>query len=186
MNISNVYFGFGGQRDYRSLMLGMLAVLLTFFVATKSQAQSNNNHLMLSAGLSYERGLDASIAYEHGTKYHNAWEYFAAYHIKYEDDPEAGHITKKSFWHSYNSWHVGIAYKPCVNRGRNHHGNLRIGASAGSDLYDFVGGIHVGYEHTFALKGGWELFFQIKEDVIIPRSGDLFRTGAMFGVKVPL
>ena len=186
MNISNVFFGFGGQRDFRPLMLGMLAVLLTFFVATKSQAQSNNNHLMLSAGMSYERGLDASIAYEHGTKYHNAWEYFAAYHIQYEDDPEAGHITKKSFWHSYNSWHVGLAYKPCVNRGRNHHGNLRIGASAGSDLHDFVGGIHVGYEHTFALKRGWELFFQIKEDVIIPRSGDLFRTGAMFGVKVPL
>lgn len=186
MNILNVNSGFGGARDNRVLLLGVLVVLLTFFVATRSHAQSNNNHLMLSAGMSYERGLDASIAYEHGSKYHNAWEYFAAYHIKYDDDPVAGHITKKSFWDSYNSWHVGICYKPCVTRGRNHHGNVRLGASGGSDLSDFVGGIHVGYEHSFALKGGWELFFQVKEDVIIPRSGDLFRTGAMFGVKVPL
>ncbi len=149
-------------------------------------AQTNSNHLMLSVGALYERGLDATLAYEHGTKYHNAWEYFITGYIKYDDDPEAGHITKKSFWHNYNSWHIGIAYKPCVSRGRNHHGNVRIGASAGSDLEDFVGGIHLGYEHSFALKHGWELFFQIKEDVIIPRSGDLFRTGAAFGFKLPL
>ena len=186
MSISNVYFSFCCQRDRRTLLFGVLAVLLTFFVATRGHAQSNNNHLMLSTGISYERGFDASIAYEHGSKYHNAWEYFAAYHIKYEDDPIAGHITKQSFWHNYNSWHGGIVSKPCVDRDRNHHGNARIGASGGSDLSDFVGGLHVGYEHTFALKGGWELFFQVKEDVILPRSGDLFRTGAMFGVKVPL
>lgn len=185
MNTSNFFFGFN-QRDFRPLLLGMLAFLLTFFVTTRSHAQSNNNHIMVGIGMSYERGLDASIAYEHGIKYHNAWEYFGAYHIKYEDDPVAGHITKDSFWNSYNSWHLGVCYKPCVTRGRNHHGNVRLGVSGGSDSKDFICGIHVGYEHSFALKGGWELFFQIKEDVIIPRSSDLFRTGAMFGVKVPL
>jgi len=83
------------------------------------------------------------------------------------------------------SWHVGIAYKPCVARGRNHHGNARIGVSGGSDTNEFVGGIHVGYEHTYALKGGWCLFFQVKEDVVI-RGEDLFRTGIAIGVKVPL
>ena len=185
MNISNVYFGFCGQRDYRPLLLGVLVALLTIFVTTKSQAQSNNNHLMLSAGMSYERGLDATIAYEHSTKYHNAWEYFAAYHIKYEDDPEAGHITKKSFWDSYNSWHVGIAYKPCVNRGRNHHGNLRLGASGGSDTHKFIGAAHVGYEHTYCLKHGWSLFWQVKEDIVF-RGEDIFRTGVAVGIKVPL
>ena len=46
-----------------------------------------------------------------------------------------------------SNWHLGIVYKPCVNRGRNHHGNVRIGASGGSDLHDFVGGVHLGYEH---------------------------------------
>lgn len=97
----------------------------------------------------------------------------------------AGHVTKKSFWHNYNSWHLGIVYKPCVNRGRNHHGNVRIGASGGSDLHDFVGGVHLGYEHTYALKGGWELFFQVKEDVIIG-SGLSWRTGGSVGLKLPL
>lgn len=148
-------------------------------------AQTNNNHVMLNIGALYERGLDATIAYEHGSRYHNAWEYFATYYLKYDDDPDAGHITKRSFWHNYNSWHIGIAYKPCTNRGRNHHGNVRIGASAGSDLHRFVGGIHLGYEHTYALKHGWELFFQVKEDVII-KGDDLFRTGVTFGVKLPV
>lgn len=174
----------GNSRRF-SLIAAAIALLL-FFCGMKGYAQTNNNHLMVSVGALYERGLDASIAYEHGTKYHNAWEYFATYYIQYDDDPEAGHITKKSFWNNYNSWHIGIAYKPCVNRGRNHHGNVRIGASGGSDLHDFVAGIHVGYEHTFALKHGWELFFRVKEDIVIPRSGDLFRTGVALGFKLPL
>ena len=168
------------------LVAAAIALLCLFCGITKGYAQTNNNHLMVSVGALYERGFDATIAYEHGSKYHNAWEYFAVGYIKYDDDPEAGHITKKSFWNNYRSWHVGIAYKPCVKRGRNHHGNFRIGASAGSDTHDFLGGIHVGYEHTFALKHGWEVFFQVKEDVIIPRSGDLFRTGASIGFKLPL
>lgn len=167
-------------------LVGLLAVILTFLFSGRASAQQNENHLMLSGGIAYERGLDGAIAYQHTTRYHHAWEYFADYHVKWEDDPDAGHITKKSFWHSYNSWHLGIAYKPCVNRGRNNHGNLRIGVSGGSDLHDFVGGIHVGYEHTLSLYRGWEFFFQVKEDVIIPRSGDLFRTGVALGVKVPL
>ena len=52
------------------------------------------------------------------------------YYVKYKEDPTVGHITSDSFWHNYNTWDVGIAYKPCVARGRNHHGNLRFGVSA--------------------------------------------------------
>jgi len=52
-------------------------------------------------------------------------------------------------------------------------------------LHDFVGGVHLGYEHTYALKGGWELFFQVKEDVIIG-SGLSWRTGGSVGLKLPL
>ena len=171
----------------KSRIFSKFAVLaFLFLVPLCGLAQMNNNHLMLDVGALYERGFETTLAYEHGSKYHNSWEYFATYYIKYDEDPEAGHITRKSFWHSYNSWHVGIAYKPCVNRGRNHHGNVRLGVSCGSNLSDVVGGIHVGYEHSFALKHGWELFFQVKGDVILPRHGDLFRTGATFGVKLPL
>lgn len=163
----------------------ILLAIFGLLSSTQMKAQTNDNHLMLSVGALYERGLDATIAYEHGSRYHNAWEYFATGYVQYDDDPDAGHITKKSFWHNYNSWHLGIAYKPCVTRGRNHHGNLRIGVSGGSDLHDFVGGIHVGYEHTYALKNGWELFFQVKEDVIIP-SDNRWRTGVSIGFMAPL
>lgn len=170
----------------RFFVLSAVLVLLSLFSSLQCHAQTNNNHFNISVGALYERGLDATLSYEHSTKYHNAWEYFVTGYIKYDKDPDAGHITKKSFWENYRSWHIGVAYKPCVSRGRNHHGNARIGASVGSDTEDFVGGIHVGYEHTYALKHGWELFFQVKEDVVIPRSGDLFRTGLSFGLKVPL
>ena len=170
----------------RLLVWFVVLALMLLFTSVKGYAQTNNNHLSFGVGALYERGFDATLSYEHGTKYHNAWEYFANAYIKYDIDPEAGHITKKSFWNNYRSWHVGAAYKPCVSRGRNHHGNLRLGASFGSDTYDFIGGIHVGYEHTFAFKHGWELFFRVKEDVIIPRSGDLFRTGVALGFKMPL
>ena len=163
----------------------ILFIMMSIMLFSTVQAQTNDNHLLLSVGALYERGLDATIAYEHGSKYHNAWEYFATGYVQYDDDPDAGHITKKSFWHNYNSWHLGIAYKPCVTRGRNHHGNLRIGASGGSDTHDFVGGVHVGYEHTYALKNGWELFFQVKEDAII-NSGIDWRTGFSLGCKLPL
>ena len=102
-----------------------------------------------------------------------------------DDDELAGHVTKNSFWHSYNTWSVGMAYKPCIHRGRNHRGNFRLGVSCGSDLDKFIGVIHVGYEHSYALKGGWELFFQLKEDVAICAK-DLWRTGGAVGIKIPL
>lgn len=178
----------GGNMDFKpkNFLLGICLFLVLFFVVSKSHAQSsNNNHLMMSVGALYEQGFDATVSYEHETRYHNAWEYFATYYIKYEEDPVANHITKDSFWNSYNTWHIGIVYKPCVSRGRNHHGNFRIGASGGSDLNKFKGGVHVGYEHSYALKHRWEVFFQVKEDVII-KGEDLFRTGVTLGIKVPL
>ena len=164
-------------------LLAIMAV--TSVTSAFAQMSSNVNHLNFSVGALYERGLDATISYEHETRYHHAWEYFVTGYLKYQDDPVAGHVTAKSFWDSYDTWHVGIAYKPCVSRGRNHHGNARLGVSGGSDRHRFVGGIHVGYEHSYALKHGWQLFFQVKEDVII-RGDDLFRTGVAVGVKVPL
>ena len=164
----------------------LLAMLLLFAFSGRVSAQQNAHHLMVGVGASYQRGFDATLSYQRTNRYHNAWEFFGQYHIKYEPDPLAGHITKHSFWHSYNSWHLGVGYKPCVARGRNHHGNMRIGVSVGSDLTDFVGGIHLGYEHSIALHKGWEFFFRVNEDVIIPKSSDLFRTGVHLGFKVPL
>lgn len=174
------------NKVYRQVFFGLALLVLSVCSVLPVRAQgSNQDRLMLSVGALYERGFDATVAWEHETKYHHAWEYFATGYLKYCDDPDAGHVTTKSFWDSYNTWHVGIAYKPCVSRGRNHHGNARLGISGGSDRHRFVGGIHVGYEHSYALKQGWQLFFQVKEDVII-KGDDLFRTGVAVGVKVPL
>ena len=164
-----------------------LAILFVamMFMATSGYAQSHCNRIMVGVGALYERGLDATISLEHETNNHHAWEYFANGYLKYEDDPAVGHITRDSFWKSYNTWGVGIVYKPCVVRGRNHHGNLRLGASAGSDTKDFLGGLHVGYEHNYALRSGVQLFWQVKSDVMI-KGEDLFRTGIVLGVKLPL
>ena len=163
----------------------MAAIAMMTAMTVNAQYNTNINRAMLSVGASYERGLDATLSIEHETKYHNAWEYFAMVYCKYEKDDVSGHYTKKSFWNSYNAWHVGVAYKPCTSRGRNHHGNLRIGASIGSDRSEILGTVHVGYEHSYALKGGWELFYQIKEDIVF-NGKDTFRTGVALGIKLPL
>ena len=163
--------------------LWMMIPALLFSLSSK--AQNQGSHLMVAVGGAYPRTLETTLSYERETLYHNAWEYFATCTIQYDEDPEAGHITRTSFWHNYNTWGVGAAYKPCVARGRNNYGNLRVGASAGSDTDKFVGGLHVGYEHNFALRHGWGLFVQAKCDLTLPKREDLFRTGIVIGFKIP-
>ncbi len=164
----------------------LLAAIMALTVSSAfAQMSSNVNHLNIAVGALYERGLDATISYEHETRYHHAWEYFANGYIQWAEDPDAGHVTKQSFWHNYFTYSIGIAYKPCVVRGRNHHGNLRIGVSGGSDTEKMIGAAHIGYEHTYALRNGFQVFWQIKEDVVL-RGEDLFRTGVALGVKLPL
>jgi hypothetical protein len=166
-------------------VMALMALVMSFAFSAECHAQQNNNHLLLGVGVLYPRGFDVTLSYEHSSRYHHAWEYFAMGYLQYSKDPDVGHVTNKSFWNNYNSWHLGIAYKPCVSRGRNHHGNLRLGGSIGSNTDDVLGGLHIGYTHSYALIYGWELFFTIKEDVIFG-GRDLFRTGANFGIKMPI
>ena len=93
--------------------------------------------------------------------------------------------SPESFWRNYNTWGIGAAYKPCVVRGRNNYGNLRIGASVGSNTDKFLGGFHVGYEHNFALRKGWVMYVQAKCDLMVPDRKDLFREGIVLGFKIP-
>lgn len=141
--------------------IGMLA--LAWGIPSSMVAQNQGSHLMIAVGGAYPRTLESTISYEKEMLYHNAWEYFATYSVQYDEDPEAKHITRKSFWHNHNTWGVGAVYKPCVGRGRNHHGSLRIGASAGSDFHKAIGAVHVGYEHTYNLYDGWSVFFAIRK-----------------------
>lgn len=146
-------------------------------------AQRNDNRISLGVGCLYERGLNLTVAYEHETQYHNAWEYFVGGYIKWDECKSCDHVCPDSFWKNYRSYSFGFAYKPCVNRSRNHHGNLRLGASAGSDTDRFLGGIHLGYEHNYAMRDGWKIFWQVKTDLMI-KGDDLFRTGIVLGVKL--
>ena len=166
-------------------MKRILYTLAIMLVGITANAQSNSNRISLGVGCLYERGLDATLSWEHETKYHNAWECFVNGYIKWDDCPDCGHVCPESFWNNYRTWSVGIAYKPCVSRGRNNHGNLRIGASAGSNTNDFLGGFHVGYEHSYALRKGWQLYWQAKCDLLVPNKEDLFRTGIVLGFKIP-
>ena len=166
----------------KKILLSMIAALC---LSVSAFAQAHSDRITLGVGLLYENGLDATLSWEHETKYHNAWEYFGTMYLKYKKDEEAGHITSDSFWRNYRAWTVGFAYKPCMNRGRNHHGNVRVGVSCGSDLDKVITAGHIGYEHTYNLYNGWSVFFQVKEDIVI-RGEDTFRTGAAFGIKIPL
>lgn len=153
----------------------LLTLVCTTILSISTFAQSGSGRVSLGTGLLYENGWDVTLAYEHETKYHNAWEFFGNVYLKWDECASCKHICPDSFWQNYRSYGVGAAYKPCVVRGRNYHGNLRLGASAGSDTKDFLGGLHVGYEHNYALRSGVQLFWQVKSDVMI-EGKDLFRT----------
>ena len=159
--------------------------MLLITTLTSSHAQDGSNRISLGTGVLYERGLDLTLSYEHDTKYHNAWEYFGNVYLKWDECASCGHVCPDSFWKNYRTYEFGIAYKPCVVRGRNNHGNVRIGASVGSDTDKVIGGIHVGYEHSYALRSGWQIFWQVKTDIMI-KGLDTFRTGAALGIKYSL
>lgn len=163
----------------------ILLLLACAGIALKASAQRNSDRLSLGAGLLYENGMDLTIAYEHEGNYRHAWEFFANGYLKWAECASCGHVCPDSFWRNYRSYGFGAAYKPCVTRGRNHFGNLRIGASAGSDTRKFVAGLHLGYEHNYVMRSGWMLFWQVKSDVMI-KGKDLFRTGIVLGVKLPV
>lgn len=163
-------------------------IILTFAIlglSITSHAQNNSNRISLGVGCLYENGLDITLSYEHEMRHHNAWEFFANGYLKWDECKSCKHICPESFWNYYRSYGVGVAYKPCVIRGRNNFGNLRIGASGGSDTKRFLGGIHLGFEHNYALPSGWLLFWQIKTDLMI-KGEDLFRTGIVLGFKLPI
>ena len=175
------YIFIGWKRKMYSLLLAVFLLISPSVIF----AQSNASHLMVGGGISYKNGMEVTVSYEHTSDYHGSWEYFANGYLQYAKDPKYNRITKRSFWHNYRTWLLGIAYKPCVIRGRNNHGNFRIGVMAGSDTEKFIGGGTFGYEHSYALRHDWEVFFQVKEDVVA-RGEDIFRTGVSVGVKIPL
>lgn len=138
----------------RKTLILMFACMCLAFSAN---AQRNSGRLSLGVGLLYRNGMDVTFSYEHEMNYRHAWEFFANGYLQWAECGPCGHICPESFWRNYRTYGFGVAYKPCVVRGRNHYGNLRIGASAGSDTKKFLGGLHFGYEHNYVLRSGWTL-----------------------------
>lgn len=169
----------------KAIFIKVILAIFVTIVSVESKAQTYGNHIELGVGTLYENGFDATFSIVHETKHHNAWEYFFNAYVKYADDTQAGHITKESFWKNYRTWGGGIVYKPCVNRGKNNYGCLRLGGSIGSDTDEVVGWVNAGYQHNFVLHNGFQLFCQVKTDVAI-NGLDLFRTGVCMGVSIPL
>ena len=168
------------------LVLALVAVGGMALTSCSVYAQnSNQNRLSVGFGVMYERGLDVTVAYEHETSHHSAWEYFANGYLKWRECPTCGHVCPDSFWHYYNTYCFGAAYKPCISRGRNNYGNVRIGLSLGSNTDDVIAGFHLGLEHNYCLRGGWQLYWQVKTDLVF-NGKDLFRTGVVLGFKLPL
>lgn len=163
----------------------VLMILMSIVMMHSAMASERDNRFSVSTGLLYERGWDATFAVELETRYHNVWEYFGNVYLKWEDCPSCNHVCPESFWKSYNTWNLGVAYKPMVFRTRNSVGRMRFGASVGSDTEAVIGGLHVGYEQDYVLRSGFILFWRVKADMVI-NGLDLFRTGAEIGFKVPL
>ena len=164
-------------------ILMILVAVLT--VSATAFAGDRDRRVSFGVGLLYENGLDATLSYERENAYHNAWEFFANGYLKWDKCASCGHVCPDSFWKNYRSWSIGAAYKPCVVRGRNHYGSFRFGGSLGSDTHKVPGGVHAGYEHNYRLRGGWQVYWQVKSDLMI-KGKDLFRTGIVLGVKLPV
>lgn len=164
-------------------ILMILVAVLT--VSATAFAGDRDRRVSFGVGLLYENGLDATLSYERENAYHNAWEFFANGYLKWDKCASCGHVCPDSFWKNYRSWSIGAAYKPCVVRGRNHYGSFRFGGSLGSDTHRVLGGVHAGYEHNYRLHGGWQVYWQVKSDLMI-KGKDLFRTGIVLGVKLPV
>lgn len=168
-----------------SMKKTILLAITCMCIFLSASAQRNSGRLSFGAGLLHKNGAEMTLAYEHEMNYRHIWEFFANGYLQWTDCRTCGHICPESFWKNYRTWGIGAAYKPCVIRGRNHYGNLRMGASGGSNTHKFVAGIHLGYEHNYVLRSGWTFYWQVKNDVII-KGADLFRTGIALGIKLPI
>ena len=154
----------------------MIAVVLLSTVLVR--AQDNTNRIGVGVGAFYRPAASATLFWEHETRYHNAWEFFATGSLKLDDLEDLGA--------NYRCWGVGAAWKPCVFRARNRYGSARIGVSLGAAPTDFLAGIHAGWQHSYALRRGWQFYWQAGVDVMLPRRDDLFRVGAGVGIKMPV
>ncbi len=158
--------------------------ILTFIIAATigmatATAQNNSDRIGIGFGGGYAPKAETVLFWEHETSYHNAWEAFLYGSLALDS-------IEGNLWNNGKTWGAGAAWKPCVVRSRNNYGSVRLAAMLGAAPRDFSAGLTAGYQHSYVLRGGWQLYWQGGVTLTLPRRGDLFGVAAGIGVKMPV
>ncbi len=158
----------------------LILILTVAACMTPALAQNNWDRIGIGAGGGYSPRAEAVLFWEHETSYHNAWEVFLAGSLSLSN-------LEGNLWSGHGkAWGCGAAWKPCVVRSRNNYGSLRLAAMLGAAPKEFSAGLTAGYQHSWVLRGGWQLYWQGGVTLILPKRGDLFGVSTGVGVKMPL
>ena len=160
----------------------LLIVPLLAAFALPSIAQDRSDRIGVGAGLSYRPAADAVLFWEHETRYHNAWEVFVEGQLLLPESPS----PETRLWDNGRRWGVGAAYKPCVYRARNRYGSALFGVSLGAAPSEFQAALQAGWQQSYALRGGWQFYWQAGASLTLPKWGGLFHAGGAVGIKVPV
>lgn len=172
-----------GHINLRTRLVGTLAVLL--MVACTVKAGDRDRYIGLSGGVMYPRIFSATLHVEQETRYHNAYEAYVDYFTQWDKCATCGKVCHDSFFHQRYGLSIGGAYKPCVHRGRNSFGRVRMGADLGTNTRNFVLGFELGYEYVWTLRSGVQLAIIQKNEVNF-WAKPTWKNGLQVGVRVPL
>lgn len=158
--------------------MGRFLIIMTALAALTAplRAQDNSNRIGFGSGAAYPFTGNATVFWEHETRYHNAWELYATGSLD-----GFCNITGDDL-----SWGVGAAWKQCLFNARNRYGSVRLGASLGAAPKDFMAVLHVGWQHTKALRRGRQFYWQVQAGAALPKGEHLFHLGVAAGVKLPV
>ena len=159
--------------------------ILTLIIAVAAciapaMAQNNWDRVGFGLGGGYSPMAETVLFWEHETSYHNAWEVFLSGSLSLD------HLRGNIWNDNAKAWGAGAAWKPCVVRSRNNYGSLRLAVMLGAAPREFSSGLTAGYQHSWVLRGGWQLYWQGGVTLTLPKRGDLFGVSSGVGVKMPV
>jgi hypothetical protein len=163
------------MRKTLTILAAMVAMGLS------AAAQNNTDRIGAGIGASYRNACDAVLLWEHENAYHNAWEVFVEGQLQLHELSQLSQL-----WDNGKRWGAGVAWKPCLWRARNRYGSARIGVSLGASPTDFQSSIQAGWQQSYALRGGWQFYWQAGADLMLPKWDGLFSIGGSVGIKMPV
>ena len=163
------------MRKTLTILAAMVAMGLS------AAAQNNTDRIGAGIGASYRNACDAVLFWEHENAYHNAWEVFVEGQLQLHELSQLSQL-----WDNGKMWGAGVAWKPCLWRARNRYGSARIGVSLGASPTDFQSSIQAGWQQSYALRGGWQFYWQAGADLMLPKWDGLFHIGGSVGIKMPV